>query len=195
MMASLRIAVLSLLVIIAGCSSPYGWDKAAQREVDASLRDASQANTKKVPAEVNQALLPPLQIPLPEAGGAPVEPHFDLTVNNAPARQVFMGLVEGTRYSMVLKPDVGGMLSLNLKDVTVPQAMEAIRTVYGYEFRRDGNRFFVLGRGIQTRVFPVNYLNINRKGRSDTRVNASKTSVAVARTAMERTTAALMKAF
>ncbi|MCK7577905.1 MAG: secretin N-terminal domain-containing protein [Chromatiales bacterium] len=91
-------------------------------------------------------------------------------MNNAPARQVLLSMVEGTPYSVVLPSDLSGAVSLTLKNTTVPEAMQALRHVYGYDFRRDGNRYFMHGRGIQTRMFPVNYLNFDRKGRSDTRV-------------------------
>ena len=80
---------------------------------------------------------------MPKAAGKPAEPRFDLVVNGAPAQQVFMSIVSGTRYSMVVNPGVGGRLSLNLKDVTVREALEAIREVYGYEFRVDGTRIYV----------------------------------------------------
>lgn len=160
-----------LALVTAGCSSPYGWNRTAGEHVDEALAEAKKADAAKaaVPADVNQALLPPLQIPLPD-GTKAVEPRFDFTVNNAPARQVFMGLVEGTPYSMMVHPELTGTISLNLKDVTVPEAMDSIRRLYGYEYKRDGNRFFVLPRGMQTRMFPVNYLNLNRRGKSDTRV-------------------------
>lgn len=171
-----RAALLSLLALVLGaCSTPYGWDRQAGRDIDRNLSEARQAATKPaaVPAAVNQALLPPLVVPLPGGTTAPIEPRFDLTVNNAPARQVFMGLVEGTRYSIVLRPDVTGSISLSLKNVTVPQALDALRRVYGYDYERTGNEFLVFGRGMQTRMFPVNYLNVIRKGRSDTRVAAN----------------------
>src|SRR4030067_823497 len=104
--------------------------------------------------------------------GMPLETRFDLSVSNAPARQVFLSLVEATPYSMVLHPDIGGLVSMQLKAVTVPEALEAIRRVYGYEYRREANRYFILGSGIQTRIFPVNCLTLNRKGKSDTRVSS-----------------------
>jgi MSHA biogenesis protein MshL len=170
-----RALVATLAMLLVGCQSVSpGWRDSVSASVDESL---SQARTgrdgKGVPSDVSSALLPPIEITLPQGGAIPLEPRFDLTVNNAPARQVFMGLVEGTPYSMILHPDVSGTISLNLKEATVPEALGVIRQVYGYEYRREGNRFFILGSDMQTRMFPVNYLNLSRKGMSDTRVAAS----------------------
>jgi len=170
-----RALVATLAMLLVGCQSVSpGWRDSVSASVDESL---SQARTGKdgkgVPSDVSSALLPPIEITLPQGGTVPLEPRFDLTVNNAPARQVFMGLVEGTPYSMILRPDVSGTISLNLKEATVPEALSVIRQVYGYEYRREGNRFFILGSDMQTRMFPVNYLNLSRKGLSDTRVAAS----------------------
>jgi MSHA biogenesis protein MshL len=91
-----------------------------------------------------------------------------------------MSIVSGTRYSMVVNPEVGGRLSLNLKDVTVREALEAIREVYGYEFRVDGTRIYVEAAGMRTRVFHVSYLAGLRTGRSDVRVSSGSTSGTVA---------------
>src|SRR5206468_743277 len=128
------------------------------------------------PNAVREALLPPLRAEMPKGPGTPVEPRFDLVVNAAPARQVFMSIVSGTRYSMIVNPAVSGTVSLNLKDVTVREALEAIREVYGYEFRIDGARIYVESAGLQTRVFQVNYLIGLRSGRSDVRVSSGAIS-------------------
>jgi MSHA biogenesis protein MshL len=101
-----------------------------------------------------------------------LEPRFDLSVNNASAAQVFMSIVSGTRYSMLLHPGLGGVLSLNLKDVTVQEALSTIRELYGYEYRVEGTRIFVQPAGLQTRIFQVNYLPGQRRGSSDTRVTS-----------------------
>ena len=174
-MTTRRMLVAALAMLLVGCQSVSpGWRDSVSASVDDSLSQArSGKDGKTVPTDVSRALLPPIEIALPQGGVVPLEPRFDLTVHNAPARQVFMGLVEGTPYSMILPQDVRGTISLNLKEVTVPEALSAIRDVYGYEYRREGNRFFILGNDMQTRMFPVNYLNLSRKGTSDTRVSAS----------------------
>lgn len=163
--------VLAVTVLLAGCQTTAGWKESATAEIDKAMQEAiASTSSEPVPAAISDALLPPMELSLPDGGKAPLGPRFDLTVNNAPARQVFMGLVEGTPYSMVVHPDVGGRLTLNLKDINVPEAVDAIRNAYGYAYKRDGSRFFILGRGMQTRLFTVNYLNLVRTGLSRTRV-------------------------
>jgi len=159
------IAVLSLS---ACASNPYGWSGEAREKVASAAEPSRSAAS--VPSDVSQGLLAPLEVRLPDGKLGPLDTRFDLSVNNAPVRQVLMNLVEGTPYSVVMHPDVGGNVSLQLKEVTVPEVMRALRQVYGYDYRREDNRFFVLGRGMQTRIFPVNYLNLARRGKSDTRV-------------------------
>src|SRR5579863_10403760 len=150
---------LVFALAMAACATPASWDRTSARAVDRSLAQAKSAAPQIPPPAVTGALLPPLVPLAPEAGAKPSEPRFDLTVSNAPARQVFMGLVEGTGYSMVVHPDVRGIISLKLKNVTVPEAIETIRQVYGYDYRREGKRFLILPPGLQTRLFTVNYLN------------------------------------
>ncbi len=103
---------------------------------------------------------------------APPEPRFDLLVNGANARDVFLSMVVDTRYSMLMHPDVGGQISVTLKGVTLREALESIRDVYGYDYKIDGRRVTVFPPTMQTRIFMVNYLNTSRTGRSDTRVSS-----------------------
>jgi MSHA biogenesis protein MshL len=121
---------------------------------------------------VEQALLPPLRMEMPTARGQPIDPRFDLSVNNAPAGQVFMSIVSGTRYSMLVHPSVSGNISVNLKDVTVREALDSIRELYGYDYKVDGTRILMLPSGIQTRIFKVNYILGDRRGLSDVRVQS-----------------------
>jgi MSHA biogenesis protein MshL len=135
-------------------------------------RALAERKPPTAPAAVNEALLPPLRMEMPNVAGQPLEPRFDLSVNNAPASQVFMSLVSGTRYSMLVHPRVTGTISVSLKDVTLREALDALRDLYGYEYRIDGARISILPAGIQTRIFKVNYLTGTRRGTSDLRVQS-----------------------
>jgi MSHA biogenesis protein MshL len=169
---------LLLALALAGCSLPPERKPTALDQINAELdRAAKQAPVKPAPpAAVAEALVPPLTVELPPVSGRPAEQRFDLVVNNAPANQVFMGIVHGTRYSMLVHPDVSGTISVNLKDVTVFEALRALRDLYGYDFHVDGNRIFVEPLTMQSRVFRVNYLTGQRKGTSDLRVVSGSVS-------------------
>jgi len=169
-----RIHIAMLAVLLGSCVDPLTKkvDPAFLAEVESAAKQARSTQ----PDAVREALLPPLRAEIPRVPGAPVEPRFDLVVNAAPAQQVFMSIVSGTRYSMVVNPAVSGAVSVNLKDVTVREALEAIREAYGYEFRIDGTRIYIEAAGLQTRVYQVNYLIGLRSGRSDVRVSSGAVS-------------------
>ncbi len=171
-----RIFILLCMLTVAGCASNSS-KQSVKNEINTELGAAAKDSAKpSKQEEVNNALLPPLTAPTPQADAAPVEAKFDLVVNNTPAQQVFMAIVSGTRYSMLLHPEVSGNISLNLKDVTVFDALEAIREMYGYEYKMDGSRVYIQPVGLQTRIFQVNYLTGQREGKSNLRVISGSVS-------------------
>lgn len=132
----------------------------------ASAPVAAGKPTAPVPPRVSDALSEP------SAATAAPERRMDLLVNNAPARDVFLALVADTRYSMLMHPDVSGQLSVTLRGVTITEALESIRDVYGYDFKIDGRRITVYAPTLQTRIFTVHYPNSQRQGTSELRVSA-----------------------
>jgi len=171
-----------LAAALCACSHPLrpvGLDPAIVSEVDAGGRKPVAP-----PPAVSEALLPPLRMDMPDLRGQPLEPRFDLSVSSAPALQVFMSIASGTRYSMLVHPQVAGTLTLNLKDVTIREALDSIRELYGYDYKIDGTRIFIQPAGLQTRIFQVNYLTGQRRGFSDVRVQSGAvTDTGVAATA------------
>jgi len=108
----------------------------------------------------------------PEARGArDTSPRFDLVANNAPAAQVFLQMSAGSGANVMVPPEVKGNITVNLKAVTLGEAMEALRELYGYDFKVSGNRIFVYPNTIQTRIYQVNYLAARRDGSSVLKVN------------------------
>lgn len=167
------IGVCAGLLLLAGCAAPTARNQAADA-IQREMNQAAQDNIKPSRVEeVNNALLPPLAMILPKVGSKPTETRFDLTVSNTPASQVFMAIVSGTRYSMLLHPEVSGSVSLNLKDVTVLEALEAIREMYGYDYKLDGSRIYIQSLALQTRLFQVNYLTALRAGSSSLSVQST----------------------
>ncbi len=143
-------------------------------QLDQELEQAVKTNeaaADRVPEEVSRALLPEISLDTAEVPQVEDEQRFDISVNDVPAEQFFMGLVDGTPYNMVVHPEVKGRITLHLKNVTIPQVMEAVRDVYGYEFVRNEYGFQVLPGRLSARIYQINYLNVERAGSSSTFVS------------------------
>jgi len=166
-----RICLIVLMLTLFGCQSAKF--NTTSKEINAELSKATDGRAVSQPDAVSQALLPPITVELAKAEGKPQEKKFDLAVNNAPANQVLLAIVSGTRYSMLVHPDVKELISVNLKDVSLFEALDAIRELYGYEYKVDGTRIYIQPLTLQTRVFQISYLNDLRKGTSDMTVTAS----------------------
>ena len=167
-----KLFLIAALGGLQGCLNPLPAPNALDPRISREIDKGGERKTQAPPRAVDEAMLPPLRMEMPSVAGQPIEPRFDLSVNNAPAQQVFMSLVSGTRYSMLVHPGVTGTVSVSLKDVTLREALEAIRDLYGYEFRFDASRISIQPAGLQTRVFRVNYLTGLRRGSSDLRVQS-----------------------
>jgi MSHA biogenesis protein MshL len=161
------------MLVMAGCADYPARRDATFDSISAELDRAMKSRGKPVaPEAVKDALLPPLVVEMPRMEAKPVEQRFDLNVNNAPANQVYMAIVSGTRYSMIVHPDVRAPVSINLKDVTVFEALDTLRDLFGYEYTVQASRITVHPITLQTRVFKVNYLQAQRVGRTDVRVSS-----------------------
>ena len=134
-------------------------------------KDSNKPPTE-VPEAVSSALVPSMTLGASELPTVKDKQRFDIAVNNVPAVQFFMSLVQGTKYNMVVHPEVKGSITLNLTNVTIPEVLQAVRDVYGYEFVRTDYGFQVLPGRLQARIFQINYLNVNRKGGSRTIVSS-----------------------
>jgi len=100
--------------------------------------------------------------------------RYDFNVEDAPARAFFEGLVVGTPVNMLVHPDVKGRVTLSLKQVTLVEALEAARDMYGYDYRPMSNGYVITAPAPQTRVFQINYLDMQRLGVSRTRVSSGQ---------------------
>jgi len=175
-------AALTAALLLAACQSAPStttYDQIRQ-EVAAAAKGNGPAQPA-ADAAVADALLPPpaaLASQLPKARPA-LEERFNVSFNNVPAQQFFRSIVAGTRYNILVHPDVSGTITANLKDVTLPETLDAVREMYGYDYRIEGTRISIKPLTVQTRMFHVNYLVGKRRGNSNLRVTSTSVSNAV----------------
>ncbi|MGI9320334.1 MAG: secretin N-terminal domain-containing protein, partial [Thiogranum sp.] len=169
------IELLVAVVLLSACQITPEKDTPTMPSIQQSLEESEarqQSKAVEPPPEVQRALLPPVSSTL---GVIKAEvPTYDVSVNEAPARQLFMSLVDGTEDNMVVHPDVSGTLTLDLKNVSTEDVMATLRDVYGYEYRYSHGVYQVFPSRMRSQIFKVNYLDIERKGGSKTRVSSGQ---------------------
>ncbi len=172
--------VLPLLsLLLAACQTVPVENRQNLKSITAALEEGARpyepAANLAPPPEVTRALLPPVQVNIQEIVDS-TESRFDISVNAASAHEFFMSLVKGTDKNMVVHPDVNGEISLSLNNVTIEEILMTVRDVYGFEFRRNNNTYQVFPGRMRTRIFNIDYLNVQRSGSSSTSVSSGQLS-------------------
>ncbi|HIF50253.1 MAG TPA: pilus (MSHA type) biogenesis protein MshL [Thiotrichaceae bacterium] len=169
----INISLFLLLLILTACQ-----DQTVRQDVVDSMENvvnksiSDNANQSSIPDSVASSLIPTIDLDIANVPEIEDEDRFDISVNAVAADQFFLSLVDGTDYNMVIHPEVTGAITLNLRNVTVPDVLEAARDVYGYEFISTSYGFQVLPGRLRARIYQINYLNIERSGSSQTTVSS-----------------------
>ncbi len=182
-----RLITFSMVcVLLSACASQSGTKEVSA--LDQMIDDAFQSNqpttSERIASEdeIASALLPDINLSAPGVGSIDVEPRFDIKVHRAKIRQFFMGLVDDSNYNMILHPKVKGRITLDLKNVSVGEVMEVVRDVYGYDFEQTKTGYSVFPNTMRTRIFTMNYLNVNRSGGSKMSVSSGQVTESVSGT-------------
>lgn len=171
-----KLSILTLATMVSGCQLVGHVTKEPPKQAS----EVILAQAIETAAPTAQALPAPQPLPPLDLGqlAQATEERFDVAANQLSARAFFMGLVEGTPYNMIVHEAIGGDISLQLKDVTVPEVMQAVRDVYGYEFKRSGNLYQVVPAKLETKIYQLNYLDVLREGKSQISVSAGAVTTA-----------------
>ncbi|MDM5114794.1 pilus (MSHA type) biogenesis protein MshL [Aeromonas salmonicida] len=165
-----HLCLISVAVLAAGCTS-YRHPEPVQAK-DALKHAMTEQNKvgalatvpKSVQSELLQMNRPPQAISMPEQ-------RLRIAAHDVEAVEFFGSLFKGSRYSVAVHPGVGGLVSVELKDVTLPEVLAVVGDMYGFDVQRKGNVFHVYPAGLRTETIPVNYLMMSRRGLSRTSVS------------------------
>ena len=170
------LSVAMLTVLLASCASEPPRNNETWKLFEEALEDTSELSNKSqeelTPESID--LLPPINLQLPNQNQLDIEPRFDIKVHRSPAKQFFMGLVDGTPYNMLVHPGVKGRISLDLKNVSIADVMNVVRKVYGYDYEKDQTGFHVYADVMRSRSFKINYLAIKRRSQSEVRISSGQ---------------------
>jgi pilus (MSHA type) biogenesis protein MshL len=163
----LKLTSLALALLLAGCVS---YNHPEPKDAKQTLQQAQKAQALQVPEEVRAELLPSS---LPTNTVAPVvnEKRFRVSAKEVPAPEFFASLMQDDRYSIAVHPGVEGLITLDLHEVTLPEVLQTVADMYGFDIRRTGNIWHVYPAELKTETFSVDYLMMTRNGQSRTAIN------------------------
>ncbi|WP_196139756.1 pilus (MSHA type) biogenesis protein MshL [Aliikangiella sp. G2MR2-5] len=138
----------------------------AEKALAEAEKDQKNSVSQITQNEILDSLLPPVSL----NENSTDEEKFDVSVKNIDTRSFLLGLVDGTRFNMVVSPEVSGKITLQLKNVSISEVLSSIERIYPLMVEKEGDIFFVSSAETMTAIYPVNYLNITRSGKSTTNV-------------------------
>ena len=169
--------VLTLLVlslVLASCANNQKKEDAETEKSEPLLVWEDEAESQNQSDNDERDFIEQLLPPEPEL--VIEEGRFDISANNTEIRSFLMSLVHGTDFNIMLHEDLAGAVTLNLKNVTVLETLDAIKDIYPYDYLISSYGIQVFPRTIQTRIFPINYLNVKRSGSSGMWVSSGQVS-------------------
>ncbi|WP_448213588.1 pilus (MSHA type) biogenesis protein MshL [Colwellia sp. MEBiC06753] len=166
--------ILSMVVAITGCTSKPEQPTFIVNDLESSIEDSAAKSSKKpveqLPAAVQQELIQHTMDSAKQSLLA--EKRLDIAAVQVDAKEFFAAIVEDSQYSAAVHPDVAGSITLNLKDVTIDEALAVIQDLYGFDIKRAGRVIQVYPSGMRTETIPLNYLFVKRYGTSSTSINS-----------------------
>ncbi|TNJ12897.1 pilus (MSHA type) biogenesis protein MshL [Aeromonas veronii] len=166
-----RLCLITVAMMAAGCTTyqhpePTQAKDALKQAMNEQQKQAAPltALPKSVQSELLLLNRPQMPVGMPEK-------RLRIAAHDVEAVEFFGSLFKGSRYSVAVHPGVAGLVSVELKDVTLPEVLAVVGDMYGFDVQRKGNVFHIYPAGLRTETIPVNYLMMSRRGLSRTSVS------------------------
>jgi MSHA biogenesis protein MshL len=100
-------------------------------------------------------------------------PLLTLNIKDSNLREVLLLLTRDSSYNLIMEPGIDVVLpAVDLKNVTLEEALQSLLPGIGLEYRLEGNLLRVNRPRMQTRIFYLNYIAASRKGKRDMRMSS-----------------------
>ena len=170
--------ISSFILVLVGCTSVPKTPTFVADELDKAINETALSNERKplshVPSAVQQELMAQSMSSAKQSLLA--EKRLEIAAVDVDAKEFFAAIVEDSEYNIAVHPDVEKKITLNLKDVTIVEALEVVEELYGFDIKRGERIIQVYPAGMRTETIPLNYLFVKRYGASSTSINSGGVS-------------------
>jgi len=89
---------------------------------------------------------------------------FSFSLREADIKDVLRAISKQTNYNVIIEPDVKGVCTVDLKNVTLNKALEYILEPLNFSFKIEDKSVYVSKPKIETRIFSLNYITLSKVG-------------------------------
>jgi len=119
------------------------------------------------PGGLSEERLPGLIVTEIEGKREP-ERLYSFSLRDADIREVLMALSKQTSFNIVVDPNVQGRVTVDLKNVSMAEALDTLTELLDLNHRIKQNIIRVFKPAPETRIFSLQYVNLKRTGSSST---------------------------
>jgi len=127
------------------------------------------AKSKPPPEETLKELV----IPQMEEAKKVPDRLFSVYARDSNIQDVLLAFSKDSELNIVIDPDLNGKVTIDLKRVTLKEALDAILSPMGWTYRIDGKFIKVSRPQMETRIFTLNYIATKRTGKREVYASTS----------------------
>lgn len=163
--------LLVFLGAIGSCASPKASEKAAATHRAAPPME-NLIETQQSPPRTAAKPGKPSELVLTQSDMTPKsrrtkQQRFTISAQNVEVRTILFSLSQEIGQNILIDPDVNQLASVDLKDVTLNEALDGLLTPLKLTYQFDGSFIRVRPRRMETRTFSLNYIISQRQGSSN----------------------------
>lgn len=159
-------AILFSLLLILGCATAPNKERAKLPP-----QKVEGAQPKPPPEEKLKELV----IPQMEEAKKVPDKLFSIYARDSSIQDVLMAFSKESDLNMVIDPELNGKVTIDLKRVTLKEALDTILSPMGWTYRIDGKFIKVSRPQMETRFFTLNYIATKRSGKREVYATTSTT--------------------
>lgn len=95
------------------------------------------------------------------------EESFSFSLRETDIKDILRAIGKQAHYNIVVEPDVKGITTVDLKNVTLGKALEYILEPLGFTYKIEGHTIYVSKPKMETKIFHVNYIALKKIGTSN----------------------------
>jgi MSHA biogenesis protein MshL len=157
-------AIFLILLSVLGCATTPNKERA---------KLPSQKVEPPKPHPPPEEKLKELVIPQMEKAKKVPDRLFSIYARDSNIQDVLLAFSRDSELNIVIDPDLNGKVTIDLKRVTLKEALGAILSPLGWTYAIDGKLIKILRSQMETRLFTLNYIATKRSGKREVYASTS----------------------